>query len=132
MNLEDLKKQIRKELKIDRTKLAEEMSLNPLFVQQYLTLFLGEQRKLAKLQKEYDLLLPQKMIFYKRDHKFIPDNIAEMNAFLNADAELGKIRDDIKLQTSIVNYIEETVKNFRDRGWAIKNIIDITMFMEGR
>jgi len=131
MTIEELQKQIAEELKIDKNSLDSSSSENPLLMQKYINLFLRESNVLNKLQSQFSSLYKDKTIFYKTDFKYVPDNFRELNAFVEGDEEMIAIKEKIANQNSIVKFLSDTISTFKDRGWAIKNMIDFRRFMAG-
>ena len=131
MTVKELQKQITSELKIDRNTLDFCSSENPLLIQKYINIFLGESTTLNKLQKEYEQLYAERMVFYRTKHNLIPETQRELIIFLDGDKEVREMKEKVANQSSLVKFISETISNFRDRGWAIKNMIDFRKFMAG-
>jgi hypothetical protein len=131
MNIPETQDEIKKELKINPKGLDFDSSENPLFIQKYINMYLLESKELNKKQADFDKLYKEKMIYYKADFKYIPDNLKEHIIFVEGDEQIIKAKKDLMDQASNVKFLGDTISNFRDRGWAIKNMIDFRKFMAG-
>jgi len=131
MTIPELKKEITNELVIDKNKLDFCASENPLLVQKYINHFLKESIILNKMQKEYELLYSEKAIFYKTQFKLQPETQKELTILIDGDKEISTKKEEISNQSALIKFISETITNFRDRGWAIKNSIEFRKFMAG-
>ena len=131
MTIPDLKKQIREELVIDKNKLDFCATENPLLIQKYINLFLTESVTMNGMQKKYEMLYAEKALFYKTKFKLQPETQKELIILIDGDDEISSLKEKISNQSSLVKFISETISNFRDRGWAIKNAIEFRKFMAG-
>jgi len=131
MTINELQTQINKELRIDKTRLDEESMNNVMLIQKYLDLYFNTMKKLSATQREYDKLHGEKMLYYKHDYKFIPENAAELKSLLLKDSDLISEKEKVENVDVVLNYLKEVIQNFRDRAWAIKNAIDWRKFTEG-
>lgn len=127
----DLKKEISKDLKIDRTKLGEEAIINIQLIQKYIDIYIKELKKLTIKKIEFEELRGQKIIYYKHEHKILPETIKELEAFLSSDEDIIKIKPELEAQELLVTYLKEVVENFKSRGFAIKDAISWQKFTEG-
>ena len=126
-----LTNEIQKELKINKSRLDDDAINAPLLIQKYLDLYYTALRDLTKLQTEYDKVYFAKVIYYKKDSKFVPENAAELKALIEGDQEFIDIKtkkNELEVKT---NYLKEIVQQFRDRNWSIKNCIDFVKFSSG-
>jgi hypothetical protein len=131
MTIQELQSQIKKELHIDNKALDFCASENPLLIQKYINLFLGESTSLNKLQKQFEEKYFEKMVFYRTKHTLIPETQKELIVFVDGDKEIRELKEKISNQAVLVKFISETISNFRDRGWAIKNMIEFRKFLSG-
>lgn len=131
MTIQELQSQIKKELHIDNKALDFCASENPLLIQKYINLFLGESTSLNKLQKQFEEKYSEKMVFYRTKHTLIPETQKELIVFVDGDKEIRELKEKISNQAVLVKFISETISNFRDRGWAIKNMIEFRKFLSG-
>ena len=51
--------------------------------------------------------------------------------YLNADPILKPFKDRLYDQKELVSFLERTLKEINQRGWAIKNIIESNKFDQG-
>jgi hypothetical protein len=131
ITIKELQTAINKELKIDHNKLDFDASENPLLIQKYINIFLGESTTINKLQKQYEQLYAEKIVFYRTKYSLIPDTQKELLIFVDGDEEVRELKEKISNQSSLIKFISETISNFRDRGWAIKNMIEFRKFLAG-
>jgi len=130
MNISEFQAQITSELKIDKTKLDFCSAENPILIQKYIDFWLRESKKLNRMEAELRILQGQKVIYYKNDYNMIPENNKELDFLMNGDAEISKKIEELNNQSVLVKYLYETIQNFRDRGWSIKNMISFLQFTE--
>lgn len=131
ITLQSLKKSISADLKFDKTKLDSAAAENPHLVQKYLDLYTSTLMQMKDLDAKYAKLYRDKMVFYRTKWEFVPDTLKELEAFISGDDQIIDIRKEIKELNTIIQYLKETVQTFRDRAWAIKNIIEWHKFTEG-
>jgi len=131
MTFEELSAEINRRLKIDKSKLDQEAAENPFHIQFYLDMWMRESRKLNKLEHQVKSIQLERMIFYKTKYEYKPDTQRELDAMMNADKQYQEALSILTNQNLLVKYLSETIQNFRDRGWAIKNIISFIQFTEG-
>jgi hypothetical protein len=131
ISIRDLQIQIEKELKIDNNHLDFCASENPIIIQKYINRFLFESKALNKLQKEFDILYSERTTFYKRDYKLVPETVRELTTLVDGDIKIAEAKEKISNQAMLVKFVSETITNFRDRGWAIKYMIEFRKFMAG-
>jgi DNA helicase IV len=131
MTFEELSAEINKRLKIDKSKIDQESAENPFHIQFYLDMWMRESRKLNKLEHQVKTIQLERMIFYKTKFEYKPDTQRELDAMMNADKQYQEAVSILTNQNLLVKYLSETIQNFRDRGWAIKNIISFIQFTEG-
>ena len=131
MKIIEIQEQIKKELKINKTKLDEEASTNPLKLQQYIDLLLKQQAKLMKIESNFKKLYREKYIFYSNDWDYKLGTQTELKLIVDGDDEIRQLQLAIQEQISLIKYLEKTIDNFKGRGFAIKNMIDFIKFMAG-
>lgn len=131
MKLSQLKEQIITDLKIDKSKLDEEAANNCLKLQNYLNMFLNEQKKLVRLEKELSILLGDKLVYYKTSYKLRPETMRELEKLVMSDKEVSELNLKIANLKNLANYLKLTVENFQSRGWNIKNMIEAIKFFNG-
>lgn len=119
------------ELKINKSHLDEEAINAPLKTQFYLNLYFKSLNKLNNIQIEYDEIYSKRLRFYKTEYDLIPENISELKILLSGDKELNKVRKKLNDTNRKIHILKETIQQFRDRQWAIKNAIDFLKFTKG-
>jgi hypothetical protein len=131
MEFKELEKQIKKELVVDKNHLDFCASENPILIQKYITMYLYESRKINEKQIELDILYKDKMLYYKLEHQYVPETQKELSVMLEGDKDICEIKKYLNNQALIIKFLSDTVANFRDRGWAMKNMIEFKKFMAG-
>ena len=131
MNMDINLNDIKKELFIDKSKLDECSSNNPLYVQKYLQLWFAESKKLNTLERKFERYMKEKSEYYKTGYKLIPETQKELIFLIDGDEEINNLKREIQDQSLYVSMLNQTISNFRDRQWAIKNIIEFLKFKEG-
>jgi hypothetical protein len=131
LTLEDLQKQIKKELVVDKNRLDFEATENVIFIQKYINMFLYENRKFNEYQLEYDSMYRDKALYYKLEYKYVPENQKELFILIDGDEKIIELKGKLTNQSSLIKFISDTVQNFKDRGWAIKNAIEFRKFIAG-
>lgn len=126
-----LREQINIDLIIDKSKLDDEAINHPALVQKYLNLYFDQLRRLHPLQHEYDLLYKDKLIFYTTKFDLIPKTVKELDSLIKGDLEIIELQKKIDEQNILISFLKESVDNIKNKGWAIKNAIDMMKFKEG-
>jgi hypothetical protein len=131
LSIEELQKQIKVELKVDKNHLDLAATENVLFIQKYINMFLLESIEMNKLQTEYDSLYKDKALYYKLEYKYVPENQKELFILIDGDEKIIELKKKISLYSSLIKFISDTIQNFRDRGWGIKSAIEFRKFLAG-
>ena len=131
LSFETFKDRINKELYIDRSKLDLMAAENPLLIQKYLNLWFEKSADLNKMELKLDQLMKEKLIHYKTDFKLVPETVKELSMLIKGDDEVSKLNEIIIVLSTRVSYLHQVVQNFKERSWAIKNVIEFRKFIEG-
>jgi hypothetical protein len=134
MNIEQLEKQVDKDLYLDETILAKESLTTPLKHNKYLKMVLRERLKLKKLKTElYRVSLGRTNYYNGNDpdpYEYVLKD-REVKEYVKVDPDVVEAEARVALQEEIVKYLEEVCKMFTVRGFAIKNAIDFLKFTQG-
>jgi hypothetical protein len=140
MNLEDIRRLVGKDLKMDETELDLESMKTPQLHNKYLIIFTDEKLILGKLKSDFNVLKKNKWLYYtgKLSREELDDmgwetfdlNIlkSDIDKFLDADEDLITIVNKILLQQEKVNYLESIIKTINNRQWYIRSAIDWLKF----
>ena len=140
MNLEDIRRLVGKDLKMDETELDLESMKTPQLHNKYLIIFTDEKLILGKLKSDFNVLKKNKWLYYtgKLSREELDDmgwetfdlNIlkSDIDKFLDADEDLITIVNKILLQQEKVNYLESIIKTINNRQWYICSAIDWLKF----
>lgn len=136
----EVKKAIEEDIAIDRFNLVDESARTPQLLSRYLLLYSEEKNKAQyyrmkyfkryRERKDYYLGQADDEVYEKEplDRKIIRQDV---NDWLNADNELCALQAKLKLQESIVEYLERIVKEIERRTFTIKNMQEFIKFEAG-
>jgi len=127
--------EVQKDLKVDTSDLIQECKDAPNVMQKYLEILSDYRRKLYKKE----ILLENKeakwFSYYKSIEKVQGHHFGDLfpHSLTNTDARKMIYRENEMIYLSsvtkeikeMVSYLEDVVRNFRERNYHIKNIIDI-------
>ena len=140
MTLEELQELADKDLKINETELDLESLKTPQlhnkymkFHNQYVNLLKKAEQDLARLTREKweyytgkaDSSVYQEKPFHLKLLK------QDVDKYLKSDDEIIKLEQKVTYISSIVDYLDRTIKLISNRGFQIKNAIDWQKFTSG-
>ena len=143
MELSELRKHVEQDSRIDDTELDTESLRLPALHSKYLNFYHDAKLRLEKATNEYNRLYRLKWEYYGGkmdeqtlrergwepfDHKILRNDIG---IYLNGDEDLCKRKEVIVYIKSIVDYLEEVVKEVSFRHMKIKAAIDWRKFLGG-
>jgi len=132
--------------KIDDTQLDLESKKIPLLHSKYLNLLTVAKLQLQQSKTKQKQRYFAKLLWYKNKSsdedlenrgfknrydgpKLIDKHM--LDAAIEADEDLCKLKDTLVYHESIVTYLENIMKEINARNWNIKNIIDVRKFESG-
>lgn len=132
MTLED---EINADLLIDVTSLATEAANNPVKHFKYLRALKEQKHKLKLLENRLKLKTTDRFLYYIGKHatevcETVFDK-SELKLVLAGDKDLLTIESEMHVIRSKVELLEEVLRIFNQRGFAIKNIIDVRKMENG-
>jgi len=134
MKIEELEKQVEKDLVLNETILAKESLSTPVKHNKYLRMLLRERLKLKKLKTDlYRAQLGRTNYYNGNDpepYEYVLKD-REVKDYVRVDPIVVEAEDRVALQEEMVKYLEEVCKMFTVRGFAIKNAIDFMRFQQG-
>lgn len=129
--------------KVDRTELGEESLRIPQLHSKYYNLFSNERMSLRQAESAYKELFKLKFEYYNgtiseedlRNNGWEPFMLrvlkSDINVYIQADPDLGKLQMKIDLQQEKVDFLESIIKNLPARGYQIKAALDWEKFKVG-
>ena len=140
MTLEELQQSVNKDFKLDDTELDRESVNIPLLHNKYLIHFNKFNLLLKKADQEHKTLTREKWEYYtgKADpsvYQEKPFNLKvlrqDVDKYVKSDSDVNKLEQKVTYISSIVDYLDRTIKLISNRGFQIKNAIDWQKFTSG-
>ena len=140
MNLDELKMQVQKDLRIDDEHLDTESLKNQEIKAKYLDHKSRYELLLFKAKGDYKRLYREKWEYYggKADAKIYatkPFDLkvlkTDLSVYITADEEIIDAENKIGYLETVVDYIKGVIKSVDNRGWDIKNAIEWKKFEAG-
>ena len=140
MNLDELKIQVQRDLKIDDEHLDTESLKNQEIKATYLDHKSRYELLLFKAKGDYKRLYREKWEYYggKADAKIYatkPFDLkvlkTDLSVYITADEEIIDAENKIGYLETVVDYIKGVIKSVDNRGWDIKNAIEWKKFEAG-
>jgi hypothetical protein len=143
MNIEQLREMVDVDIKIDENDLNTESLKTPQLHNKYLIFYENAKLELEKYEFQEKTLKRDKWLYYTGkmgdddlkskgwdpfEHTILKTDIP---MFLDADADLQKIRAKISLQKSVTSYLEQVIKIIMGKQWNIKSAIEWIKFTQG-
>ncbi|PNX49262.1 MAG: hypothetical protein BV459_00300 [Thermoplasmata archaeon M11B2D] len=138
--IEQLHKDIEKDLKIDDVQLDYESLRTPSLHNKYFRLLTVEAMRLKKIESECNKIFKERTDYYcgrapadvykqsPFNHKVLKQ---ELDTYLDADEQYCAAKEKYEEQKQVVTYLENTVKEINRRNWAIRNAIEWRRFTNG-
>ena len=140
MTLEQIMEMSAKDIKLDDISLDIESLRTPLLFDKYLKLHSILKNQLNKIQKKYNKIKREKIIYYTgRAEKSVYDETPldikilknELDAFLSGDDDIIAVQTEMDNVQVKFDYIDRCMKNILERQWHIKNVIEWRKFTSG-
>ena len=140
MNLDELKLQVSRDLKVDDEHLDTESLKNQEIKAKYLEYKSKFELLLFKAKGDYKRLYREKWEYYggKADAKIYaskPFDLkvlkTDLGVYISADEEIIDAENKIGYLETVVDYIKGVIKSIDNRGWDIKNAIEWKKFEAG-
>ena len=140
MNLDELKLQVEKDLKVDNEHLDTESLKNQEIKAKYLDIKAKYELLLFKAKGEYKKLYREKWEYYggKADGKIYvtkPFDLivlkTDLNIYIESDEDIINAENKIGYLETVVDYTKGVIKSVDNRGWDIKNSIEWKKFEAG-
>ena len=140
MDLETLQEQVDKDLKINDTELDLESLKTPQLHNKYMKHYTKFKLMLTKAETDYSQLKRIKWEYYtgKADASVYAEKPfdlkvlrTDVDKYIESDEELIKAKQKCEYLNACVDYLEKTIRQISNRGFAIKNAIDWRKFTSG-
>jgi|TARA_R100001463_G_scaffold30219_1_gene68694 hypothetical protein len=142
MNLSEIQDQVKRDLKINDLELDIESLRIPALHTKYLQLLTENSLKLKKANGELAVLKRNKWIYYtgkasedvykeKGDFPLKLKTKDEERTFIEADEDIQKKKTEVEYYETVVDYLQEIVKQIGQRNFQIKNAIEWRKFEAG-
>tara|TARA_B100001778_G_C18219646_1_gene463857 strand:+ start:175 stop:603 length:429 start_codon:yes stop_codon:yes gene_type:complete len=140
MDLETLQEQVDKDLKINDTELDLESLKTPQLHNKYMKHYTKFKLMLTKAETDYSQLKRIKWEYYtgKADASVYAEKPfdlkvlrTDVDKYIESDDELIKAKQKCEYLNACVDYLDKTIRQISNRGFAIKNAIDWRKFTSG-
>ena len=140
MTFDELQLLADKDLKLNDTELDLESLKTPQLHNKYSKFHNQYINLLKKAEQDRDVMIREKWEYYtgKADpsvYQEKPFNLKvlrqDVDKYLKSDSELIKLEQKVTYISSVVDYLDRTVKMISNRGFQIKNAIDWQKFTSG-
>ena len=142
MNLSEIQDQVKRDLKINDLELDIESLRIPSLHIKYLQFLTENSLKLKKANGELAVLKRNKWIYYtgkasediykeKGDFPLKLKTKDEERTFIEADEDIQKKKTEVEYYETVVDYLQEIVKQIGQRNFQIKNAIEWRKFEAG-
>ena len=140
MNIDELKAELEKDLKMDMENLHNEAILVPAQHGKWLGFAMDESGKLAALRSKHKKMKLRKWNYYlgrgtAEEYKARPFQLKvlknEVQQYIDADEDIRSIEDRIAAKEALVNFLEGAVRAITNKQWNIKNAIEFLKFKNG-
>ena len=140
MDLETLQEQVDKDLKINDTELDLESLKTPQLHNKYMKHYTKFKLMLTKAETDYSQLKRAKWEYYtgKADASVYAEKPfdlkvlrTDVDKYIESDDELIKAKQKKEYLTTVVDYLDKTIRQISNRGFTIKNAIDWRKFTSG-
>ena len=144
MTLDDIRKELERDTRIDDSALDAESLRIPQLHGKYLNFLMEERLSLARYENDVATITRDKWEYYtgKMSEEQLtargwePFNLKilrnDLDMYLNADADIVKARQKMQFQKEKVALLEEVVKELNNRHWKIRNAIEWRRFTNGQ
>jgi hypothetical protein len=145
MKLEDIQKEWEKDAPINQLDLVSEALKIPKLHDKYYKIYIKEKARLIQMIHELKSMELTKLELYTEGpHSEIPQHwknrmgasrgkVLKTNVgpYLEGDEDLIEARMLLAIQKEKTNFVESIISGLRERGFAIKNAIDMLKFQSG-
>ena len=134
MTLEQLKQQIREDLKINMADLSGAAAENCLLHNKYSNMLIDSKIQYKKEYLEFQKIKKNKYRYYMGYEETCPPEVLDargVKVHIEGDDEVLAQQKRLFLLEEKINYLETTIASFTARGFNIKNIIEVKRLEAG-
>lgn len=135
-SIDILNSELERDLVVDPSKLQFEASNNPILYGKWIRYKALVKAEIMKLDVERKKLMKEKLDYYTcRDENEICMTIyekSELKTVYSADKELLSVDTKLDYYGIMYELTKDAIELFKNRGFAIKNMIDIRMLESGK
>ena len=135
MTLEEIQQQVTEDLPVRPDNLEGAALDNMKLYSKYLTMLSGLKLEMRRALSNLNEVKTQQFKYYSgKDHEKVFEFVlsaTEIKQFMSGDAAIIKAEMKLELVRAKVELLEETLKAIRDRGFTIKNVIDLRKLEAG-
>lgn len=143
MKLEEIRKSIEQDIKIDSGSLDKESLILPQTHNKYLCLLMDEKLILTKFESDFKVLNKNKWLYYSG--KLSQEELntfgwsafelsllrTDLDKFIDSDTDIINLNNRCVIQKEKVNYLEQVVKLISNKIWNIRAALDWIKFTQG-
>jgi len=144
MTLDELRKEIARDVRLDEAAMDLESLKIPQLHSKYLNFLTDERLVLSKIKHELSVLYRSKWEYYTG--KMSQEELLargwepfalkilrnDLDVYLESDDDLAKLRQRIEYQSEKISLLEEIIKELNNRHWKIRNAIEWRKFTNGQ
>lgn len=135
MTLEELQQQVNDDLPVRPDNLEGAALDNMKLYSKYLTMLSGLKLEMKRALSHLNEVKTSQFKYYSgKDHENVFEFVlsaTEIKQFMAGDAAIIKAEMKLELVRAKVELLEESIKAIRDRGFTIKNVIDLRKLEAG-
>lgn len=140
MDLEKLQEMADKDLAINETELDLESLKTPQIHNKYMKHYTKFKLMLTKAETDYAQMRRIKWEYYtgKADASVYaekPFNLkilkTDVDKYIESDEDIIRLKQKVQYLTTIIDYLDKTIRQISNRGFTIKNAIDWRKFTSG-
>jgi hypothetical protein len=123
-----LREMIKKDMEIDDFDLIGQCRDSTSLVQKYVEMYYSRKRLLDSLKLDCDIMFADYYKKYRYGGQGVPfkaDSGADAKIMVNNHDDYRALLREIKKVEELVDFLKDTIDNFKQRYWMIKNIISI-------
>ena len=143
MTLDDIRKEIERDVRLDETALDIESLKIPQLHSKYLNFLMDERLSLAKITSDYDTTLRIKWEYYTgkmsqeelQEYGWEPFQFtlkSDISTYLEADTDLIKLLEKKVYHEECVSVIESIMNELKQRTWQLRDFISWEKFIGGQ
>lgn len=135
MKLEDLQKDLEKDLVIDHTKLQYEAAQVPVLYGKWCNIHSSIRKEILKVENSKKTALKTALDYYTgRGDEVCMDQYekSEMKVVISANQNVLKVDTTLQYWGILLEFVSKAIDAIKSKGFAIKHIIDLRAFESGK